>query len=373
MIPAIFLYLVATIDGFALGSTIFREIGARPIYLILSPYFLMLALKSKKVISFILLFFVILIAFFLAHDVPDIFRYVSHSAAFLMMILSLSDGVRLTKAGIYSGYKLGAYLYILLFLLGNSSLILKRFLCDNFSQACQSHLTSYGISSEPSFLGIGLFISVILIATHSIFSRLLGMLAALIICIYLSSKTGLLSILIALTVYVLLRKEKKCTFILGSLFVLTMIVFGSQFDNFVVDTSFLIRASSSACALEVFSDNIFTGVGFGQFTYHINNCTIYQSWGVLEPTLSETGNRASTYVLWTRLLAEGGIIAFLIVIYLVLRLYRRLNKEASFLKIYAFSAIIALTFSQDSFLVPYIPLLVGLILTPKHSRENIHN
>lgn len=356
-------FLINLVDGFVPGANILKEVGSRPGYII---YLLELVRNryNKNVVIVLGLVFIFLICQALMLDVKDMFRLFAHGFAF-MLFTSLCLGLTKTSAYTISSIKFGAMTYILVFIITNMYSQAGSYFCEFFSQSCSSHRLKYGLSSEPSYLGIGLIIciGVIVERIHTLHVMLLFL---VVIFIIISSKTGLLAITLFYILYYFINN--KPVFILGLVgaFVLLAINFDSFLFGFLFDISFQIRGLSSLCGIQMFLSNPFIGVGIGQFSHNIESCTYYSQLAVLQPLDSANfESRLSAYTVVARIMAEAGLLGLMTFLFLVRSVFMKTRMEDA-KHILWISAFVALLFTQDSYILPFIPLLVSFLKLDWH-------
>ncbi len=358
-----FKYLLCCMDGFVFGASILRELGARPgyIYVVFQD-----ALKKRHNRCVILMLgctsilFISQLNFLELHDT---FRFLGHSLAFVIMISVLCSR-RATNPLIYFW---GACSYLAFLFLSNAFPFFGDVLCSGFSQECAKFNVKFGISSEPSFLGVGVFLSLALVLSKfnssSYYSKvsysiLYGL--GIFVAFYVNSKTGMLAILISGLMESAFRS--KFVFIVGSaLALLALSLYASVLLDFSIDRSFLIRGYSSLCAIDLFLQNPIIGVGAGQYSYNLQYCSFFGDLvAVQEFTIGATDSRMSTYTLPTRIAAETGAFGLLIYIFSVFFVMSRVKGKSTMVCV-SVGCYFGLIVSQDSYILAYVPVIIEVL------------
>ena len=354
------LFTLSHIDGFNL-LPLLKELGSKPAYIFFVIYRI---IHHNKIPFFTMIFLSIyFLAFFLFVDVKDIFRYFAHSMLFMFLMLALLKPPYLD----FRRFSLISVLILLFLLLSNLFTEIAFFSCEFFSQNCHvSKKISHGITSEPSFLGLSFSLLLYIVffskkkpnKNKVFFLFWLGI--SVTFCIFINSKTGILAFLILLFILLYRSTRKRYLHLIIFPFLFLLVLDINYFEDFVVDRSFLIRGSSSLIALDLFVQNPFFGVGMGQFSEYVYQSAYYNLWfSVQEKSVFLGESRLSTYILFTRILAEGGVGLFIIFILALAMVMRKSVNDLN--STVFFSFILASFFSQDTFLPFMLIILRGFI------------
>lgn len=361
-------YLVFTLDGFGFGASYLRELGSRPGYLIVI-YDMMMKRAHNRILIYVLLTFTTfsVLQFFIL-DIIDTRRYLSHILAFCLFIyVCLSDSNRKID------YKIGAIIYLIILLACNVFPFVGELFKKLFSQSLGLTPFYYGLSSEPSYFGVGVFISGMIIYDGYLKLkklRMIFLIVTVLVCGYINilvdSKTGILAILLSI-IFMAFFKNKKIFYIFSAVLILIVIANFSNIEQHVVNRSFMIRGVSSLCALEIFTQNPLFGVGVAQYSDNIQQCNSYfpllSSIQEFEYTTSQA-NRFSTYTVPSRVLAELGVIGFILYVLCICYIFKNVNRKC-LLSVCCSGAFISLNLTQDTYLLPFMPVLVEIIRSNK--------
>lgn len=358
------------VDGFVPGAMLLKELGSRPFYLYLLTKLFKFRVRINQLVLLAISIIIVLLQPIVI-SIGDYFRYISHSILFFIW-LSVSFGMIKLDLDVRKIHILAIASYFLAVIFSNLFDEFGMLTCSMFSHACDvKKFIHSGLSSEPSYLGIGILICCIRLFHKRKHVLYFSIFLSLFFFAMVSSKTGLLAIFI----FIIFLVAKKISMIAASIIVSTLLFLSwDELQTFMIDRSFLIRGFSTLCGFDLFYKFFPVGVGAGQYSQSVHYCAFL-------PDLVEQQefdvftmqSRLSTYTLLSRLAAEFGVLGVILYLAWLFKMINYVLTSRSSILPLLVALIVSITFTQDSYILPFFAFLMLSIEFEKRTYASLHS